>query len=312
VIPTKNRYLDLKRCLHSLRNQTFKDFDIIVVDNGSVDMTANVLKEFKIQSVYDPSDDLAHILNVGWRLAKSDIIAFLNDDTWVTKKWAETLVEFLSANDQVKAIGGPTIDVPPKRMVDLFARSDSIPLLKLAFRLYNVVIMKGKFFDIGDFDEWAGSSVGGTLPSSMHIKGIKYTNGLSVTNVAIKRETLEYLKGFDESFKYIHADGDLFIRMRKRGVKMVFHPQVIAYHFWNPRGSTRSYYFLGRDTVIFWLKHARNPEAVLRSLLHCLFITCYVTFFCRANKNLVPLANWCRGLLNGTRYYFQFHKCMLR
>ena len=47
VIVTYNRLIDLKKCLESLRNQTEKDFDIIVVNNGSTDSTQEYLSTCK-------------------------------------------------------------------------------------------------------------------------------------------------------------------------------------------------------------------------------------------------------------------------
>ena len=47
IIPTYNEEKDISKCLESLENQAFKDFEIIVVDDGSTDKTREIVRKFK-------------------------------------------------------------------------------------------------------------------------------------------------------------------------------------------------------------------------------------------------------------------------
>lgn len=93
----------LQKCLDSLFDQTYTNFEIIVVDNNSSDDSVNFLK-----SQY--SDKRLHIIehtensgfaggnNIGISSAKGDYILLLNNDTWVDFDFLETIVNFYHAN----------------------------------------------------------------------------------------------------------------------------------------------------------------------------------------------------------------------
>lgn len=311
VIPTKNRRDDLARCLRSLQSQTWKYFDILVIDNGSTDGTLELARNYGVRVVVDATSNLSRLFNLGWKLADTDIIAYLNDDTEVVPEWAYIIYSFLNKEKDVKVLGGPTIATRSQRMFSVYLGSQSSRLLGFIFKIYNATIMRGKFFEIGLFDEWGNSTIGGSLPQSVRIPNPRSVDGLSITNLAIRREVLQELGGFDESFRYVHSDGDFFLRIRKRGYKMVFHPKMIAYHYLNPIGNTRSPYFWGRDFAILWLKHAKSRKARFMSLLHCLFITGYVWLFTSKVQRIVQLKLWLRGLLDGLFYYLHNRQTIL-
>jgi glycosyltransferase involved in cell wall biosynthesis len=99
IIPTYNRGIELKRCLYSLVSQTYKNFEVIVCDDGSVDNTEEVTMGFrdKLNIKYDKDQNFggpAKPRNRGIRLSSNDaqIIAFLDsDDWWYPNKLEETL-----------------------------------------------------------------------------------------------------------------------------------------------------------------------------------------------------------------------------
>ena len=87
VIPNFNRALELRRCLESLVNQTFKDFEVLVVDDGSSDNSAGVANSFKdrldLHFYTGPnSGGPAQPRNRGVNLASSEYVAFLDSDDW--------------------------------------------------------------------------------------------------------------------------------------------------------------------------------------------------------------------------------------
>lgn len=87
IIPTYNRSNALERCLDSLVNQTFKDFEVVVCDDGSVDDTVSVIKQFqnKLNLTYSYNENWggpAKPRNLGIHLAKGEYICFLDSDDW--------------------------------------------------------------------------------------------------------------------------------------------------------------------------------------------------------------------------------------
>jgi len=93
IIPTFNRAHSIGRCLDSVRRQTFADFEIIVVDNGSTDSTREIIESIlqsdtRIIYIYqENSGSPAGSRNTGIKAARRDWVSFLDsDDLWLPNK----------------------------------------------------------------------------------------------------------------------------------------------------------------------------------------------------------------------------------
>lgn len=89
IIPTFNRYKLLQRALNSILKQSYLDYEIIVIDDGSTDKTAEILTELfpQIRYVYQDNKGVSSARNKGLELAKGEWIAFLDsDDEWLPEK----------------------------------------------------------------------------------------------------------------------------------------------------------------------------------------------------------------------------------
>lgn len=90
IIPTFNRALKVARAISSVLYQTFRDFEIVVVDDGSTDETAGSLAQFRhhITSIRHPGNlGVSAARNSGIKAARSAFVAFLDsDDYWLPKK----------------------------------------------------------------------------------------------------------------------------------------------------------------------------------------------------------------------------------
>lgn len=95
IIPTHNRALKIEKCLDSLILQTEKNFEVIVVDDGSSDNTKEVIKPYferlNLQYLYQeiPSGRAAKPRNVGAGIAQGEWLCFLDSDDW----WFSTKLE---------------------------------------------------------------------------------------------------------------------------------------------------------------------------------------------------------------------------
>ena len=106
VIPTYNRANDLERCLKSLENQTFKNFEVVVCDDGSTDDTEEVVRRFDsvltIQYIKDENfGGPARPRNNGIKKAKGNVIAFLDSDDWWYPNKLEVSLKCLEKYDFV-------------------------------------------------------------------------------------------------------------------------------------------------------------------------------------------------------------------
>lgn len=92
VIPTYNRALILEECLNSLTKQTFKDFEVLVCDDGSKDNTKEIFERFRqvldIRYLWEENwGGPSRPRNNGIKVAKGDWICFLDsDDSWLPEK----------------------------------------------------------------------------------------------------------------------------------------------------------------------------------------------------------------------------------
>lgn len=106
IIPTFNRLQMLKRAVASVLSQTFKDFELIVVQNGEREDSKVVVEELNrqghaIRYVYETNPGGANARNVGVREAKGEYIAFLDDDDeWLPSK-LEKQVKVLDRDSEV-------------------------------------------------------------------------------------------------------------------------------------------------------------------------------------------------------------------
>ncbi len=89
IIPTFNRARYISKSIDSVLNQTYKNFEVIVVDDGSTDNTENVIKKYgnQVQYCYKKNGGVASARNLGIKSAKGTYIAFLDsDDFWEKDK----------------------------------------------------------------------------------------------------------------------------------------------------------------------------------------------------------------------------------
>jgi glycosyltransferase involved in cell wall biosynthesis len=123
VICTFNRACFLQKAISSLVDQTLSedDYEILVVDNGSVDTTREVvLEEFRdvknLHYIYEPILGLSQARNTGWRKARGEYVAYLDDDAIAYDNWLERIVDVFEASEpNLGCIGGridPIWEVP--------------------------------------------------------------------------------------------------------------------------------------------------------------------------------------------------------
>jgi glycosyltransferase involved in cell wall biosynthesis len=102
IIPTFNCGRYVEDAIESVLNQTFRRFEIIVVDDGSTDDTGSKLKKYKdrVQVVTQENQGSSKARNVGLELSRGDYVAFLDaDDRWLPEKLERQLACFRELGD---------------------------------------------------------------------------------------------------------------------------------------------------------------------------------------------------------------------
>jgi glycosyltransferase involved in cell wall biosynthesis len=105
IIPFYNRVNYIQRALESVFCQDFKNFEIIAIDDGSTDRSAQIVKEFNhipINLISQENLGAASARNAGIRAARGRFITFLDsDDIWVPNKLSSQLADFHNAGSKL-------------------------------------------------------------------------------------------------------------------------------------------------------------------------------------------------------------------
>jgi glycosyltransferase involved in cell wall biosynthesis len=157
VIPTYRRPRLLLKCLQALSEQTFTDFDVIIVSDGPDQLTRQIAVSWKYASPlsieYLPlpvKKGPAAARNVGWKAASAPLIAFTDDDTLPDANWLQSLWDAWHGEELMVYTG--------KLVVPLSAKPtdyewNTAQLEKAEFITANCACTKAALEEVGGFDE---------------------------------------------------------------------------------------------------------------------------------------------------------------
>jgi glycosyltransferase involved in cell wall biosynthesis len=231
VIPTHNRSQLLKQALQSVIDQSFSDFEILVIDDHSSDNTKQIVKEFKDSRITyilnDRGTGGAGTRNCGIFRARGLWTAFLDDDDlWSPEK----------------------LEVQYKKINEI---NDSIGLIYSGFSFRS------------SRKRWNGHIVEPKRQGRM-LDDLLYDNYIgTLTTVLIRTHILKALGGFDERF-FAHQDIDLFVRVAAvSNIAFVSHCLATVLLTSNNRISDDFKKKL-QGCYLFWEKHSdlinRSPK----------------------------------------------------
>jgi glycosyltransferase involved in cell wall biosynthesis len=114
IVPVYKAEQYLERCVKSILEQTYQDFELILVDDGSPDsspLLCDVLskKDSRICVIHKENGGASSARNAGLKIAKGDWIAFVDSDDWLDVNALKTLYELANKYDVPMAIGGMRI-----------------------------------------------------------------------------------------------------------------------------------------------------------------------------------------------------------
>lgn len=168
VIPTYNRRRYVVESLESVLHQSFGDFEILVVDDGSTDGTEEVLRPYgdRIRYLRQENRGAAAARNLGIRSCRGRCVAFMDSDDLATPQHLEKLYDFLARNPNFAMVigngaylGGKshhrTVVIPAKRARRMEKRGVTLKDLfdGRVFRLQGCMARKAALEEIGLLDE---------------------------------------------------------------------------------------------------------------------------------------------------------------
>ena len=118
IIPLYNNAKYLPRCIDSILKQTYTNFELIIVNDGSTDGSELICRKFaakdsRVKLFEQDNLGVSVARNVGMKNARGEWITFCDSDDWVDDLWLETFVQHISLEDELliqgfKSIGWPT------------------------------------------------------------------------------------------------------------------------------------------------------------------------------------------------------------
>ena len=152
IMPAYNREAFLAEAIESVLAQTYRPIEIIVVDDGSTDQSADIARSYEeVRYIYQTNQGPAVARNRGLAIAQGEFISFLDpDDLWLPNKLAvqvEHLIEHPDVGLNVCRIENfldPGVSLPPG--------GGDVPLMKEQINLGTMLVRREVFSQVGDFD----------------------------------------------------------------------------------------------------------------------------------------------------------------
>jgi len=239
----------LKECLDSIREQTYKDFEIIVVDNASQDGSVTFLREnYPEVKVIQCEKNLGYGggNNRGLATSEGQYIVFLNNDTKADKDWLSQLVRAAKEDDKIGMCASKILNYDNPRIID-----------NTGLIIYPDGIARGRGRlqeDRGQFDDR---------------REVFFPSGCAGL---YKKKMLDEIGWFDEEFFLYMDDVDIGLRGRLAGWKCIFVPEAVVYHRYSATTSPYSplkAYLVERNRIWVVLKYY-PADMILASVLYTL------------------------------------------
>jgi GT2 family glycosyltransferase len=208
VIPNLNGSDVLRTCLASLEAQVFKDFEVVLVDNGSTDGSVVMVgREFPwVESIVENPENygFARACNQGIEVSRGELVALLNNDTEAHPAWLEKLVSAARDRPAAGMFASKTL---------LFDRRDTIDTAGHLFYPDGLNRGRGRLEkDQGQFDDKTD---------------VFFPSGCAAL---YRRAMFEDIGLFDVRHFAYGDDTDVGIRGRLAGYGCVFVPGAVVYH----------------------------------------------------------------------------------
>lgn len=217
VIPNKDHLSDLKRCIDSILDKTtYENYEIIVVENNSkskeiFDYYEEIKKHPRISIVtYEGEFNYSKINNFGSGFAKGEYLLLLNNDTQViTVNWIEELMMYGQRED-VGVVGA------------------KLYYEDMTIQHAGIVIGLGAHRTAGHTHYKVNKENVGYMGKLCYAQNVSAVTGACML---VKKALYEELSGLDESFAVALNDVDFCLRVREKGLLVVFTPFAKLYHF---------------------------------------------------------------------------------
>ncbi|MGE0269220.1 MAG: glycosyltransferase family 2 protein [Candidatus Omnitrophota bacterium] len=194
VVPAFNCEKTIARCIECILAQSHPADEIILVDDGSVDKTSEIIRTFKtVKYLYQSNAGPASARNLGGKEARGEFIFFTDSDCLPDKNWIDRSVKHFQKPGVAVVSGSYGISNPKSR---------------LARCIHQEILFRHRHL----------------MPT--------YPKSFGSFNFGIRREVFRQVGGFNESYRQASGeDNDLSYKILKQGLRIYFEPESTVDHF---------------------------------------------------------------------------------
>ncbi|WP_347707924.1 glycosyltransferase family 2 protein [Clostridium sp. C2-6-12] len=225
IIPNYNGKCYLDICIESIYKQSFDDYEIIIVDNNSIDGSyeyiKNKYKDIKIIRL-EKNYGFSKAVNEGIKASKSDYVVLLNNDTEVKEEWLLSLVSCIEKDTKIFSCCSKMIRYNEKDRID--DAGDEYTIFGWAYKCGDGASINKFTKDREVFSCCAGAAI-------------------------YRRDIFNKIGYFDESFFAYMEDVDMSYRARIYGYKNVYAGRAQVYHIGSATSGSRYNIFKVRLAV---------------------------------------------------------------
>ena len=244
IIPNYNGLKFLDECIRSLKAQTYSNFRILVVDNGSGDGSVEWLKEKEIDTIFlEKNTGFSGAVNVGIRESHTPYVILLNNDVRVDEYFVAEMVRAIGQSEKIFSVSSRMIQMYHPDLMD--DAGDMYSVLGWAYQRGVGQKITGYRRACRVFSACAGAAI-------------------------YRRSVFEKIGYFDEMhFAYLE-DMDLGYRARIAGYDNVYCPEAVVWHVGS--GTSGSKYnpfkvkLAARNNVYLYYKNMPAPQLLINAL----------------------------------------------
>jgi len=258
IILSYNSLKFLEKCLRSVLNTKYNNFEVILVDNASTDSSIEyVEKEFghdyRLNIIRNERNlGFAEGNDVGARVARGNYVVFLNPDTVVDPNWLNEFVNLMEDDPAIGVCQSKLLSMENSKILD--SAGDFIDR-------YGVMMRRGGDWmerDEGQYD---------TVDEIFSARGAA---------MMIRRRIINEVGLFDPAFFLTYEDIDFCWRARLRGYKVCFVPKSVVYHAGEAFTSTSfKVFFTARNRIMALIKNY-ELRTLVRLLPHVVAVSIFI------------------------------------
>ena len=207
VIPNWNTLEHLPECLDSLKAQTYRDFETVVVDNASSDASVAYMHEHHPEvRVIELGENTGFpgAVDAGIRATNTEYVVLLNNDTRAEPDWLERLVRAMDEHPEFSFASSKLLRYHTPELIDSAGHT---------------------------YDLWIGASFNlGEEEPATHFTEPAWIFGACAAASIYRRSLFEDIGDYDAEFFFTHEDVEFDLRANVAGHRCMLVPDAVVYH----------------------------------------------------------------------------------